>query len=318
MLLVVPSQWVQPTRWSAWYNAPRSVNIIPNPSCLHNTEPRRTSFWAHFLPKQPFNHNNHNHNNNTMDSDSSFHYPSSFFNDEDKLNNTHNGSPFMEQQSDDSSIASSSSNGPATFTAPPNPPEALKLKKLQCCDLFLHTFKCGQLYQSPLALQAAIVNVAKQFYFFICSRAMRNYTRKAGNPSACLKDTKTFKVNCPFRISFNFANRKLKYEVTEADKKLERKLEPLTGSKSHSFVLCIAPNANYIPLNCRLSWKKGGHLSIFEFGQIVFIINMVNNRAGKFGSNELREDLQPLFLSEMCQAKVVFVENRSNFEPRLV
>lgn len=68
-----------------------------------------------------------------------------------------------QQQSDDGSIASSGTNGPATAT--PQPPNTLKLKKLQCCDLFLQTFKHGQLYESPLVLQAAIVDVAKKFSF---------------------------------------------------------------------------------------------------------------------------------------------------------
>ena len=75
--------------------------------------------------------------------------------------------------------ANSGINGPAT--APPKPPEALQLKKQKCYDLFLYTFKRGQLYQSPLAFQAAIVDAAKQFHFslrrqgytFVFSREMR-------------------------------------------------------------------------------------------------------------------------------------------------
>ena len=57
----------------------------------------------------------------------------------------------MEQQSDNSSIASSSSNGPATATAPPRPPEALQLKKMQCCNLFLHLQAQATLSVSPVS-----------------------------------------------------------------------------------------------------------------------------------------------------------------------
>ena len=64
--------------------------------------------------------------------------------------------------------------------------------------------------------------------------------------------------------------------------------------------------------------KKGGLLSIFEAGQIVPIINIVYNRAGKFGPNELREVIQTPIPSDLCQAKVCIVENGSNYEPRSV
>ena len=78
-----------------------------------------------------------------MASDSAFHYSYSSSNDEDALNNTQIGPTLMEQHSDDGSIASSGSNDsnePAAATAPPHSPQALQLKKQQCCDLFIHTF----------------------------------------------------------------------------------------------------------------------------------------------------------------------------------
>ena len=244
-----------------------------------------------------------------MASDSAFHYSSSSSDDEDALNNTQIGPTLMEQQSDDGSIASSGSNDsnePAAATAPPHSSQALQLKKQQCCDLFIHTFQHGQLYDSPLALQAAIIDVAKQFHFsirrqgfnFACSRAMRNYTRKATISSAPSRDSKTFKVECPFRISFNYADRKLKHEVTEADKQAGGKTR--TSDRVKITSLCAMHG-----LECQLHinelqtvLKKGGHLSRFETGQMVSIINMVNNRAGKFGSNELREVLKPMFPSD--------------------
>ena len=69
--------------------------------------------------------------------------------------------------------------------------------------------------------------------------------------------------------------------MTEADKQTGGKVR-----RSPPFVLCVALNANYTPLN----W--------FKSVLILSIINMVNNRAEKFESNELREVLQPLFSSD--------------------
>ena len=112
------------------------------------------------------------------------------------------------------------------------------------------------------ALQTAIVDVAKQFHFsirrqgftFVCSRAMRNYTRKAIISSAPLQGFQTFKVECPFRICFNYVDRKLKHELTEAEQQAGGRL--LSARFTPGVTCSILPFLGRVPITspCMPVW----------------------------------------------------------------
>ena len=77
--------------------------------------------------------------------------------------------------------------------------------------------------------------VAKQFnfsvrrmgYSFVCSRAMRTGKKADIDPSQKVRDSKSLKTDCPFKVSFNYTERKLKHELTPEDLQS-------TGKKRHS------------------------------------------------------------------------------------
>ena len=243
-----------------------------------------------------------------MASDSSLSSHCDSSDDEQQHNNTHLEALLSDDGSNGSRRSGVGVTGPAAAATPGDqPPDALQQKKQECCDLFLATIKPGGLYESPKALQSSIVEIAKQYHFsvrrqgyaYICSRAQRTYTckKKPSTTSAVPRKTFSLKVDCPFKICFVYADRKQQHQLTDADKQSKGKGLPRFSDRVRVTSICAQHGTE-----CQLHTqelqtvlKKGGHLSRFESGQIVATINMVNNRAGRFAPNELREALQPFF-----------------------
>ena len=129
--------------------------------------------------------------------------------------------PEMQEDDEDDS---NGSNGPSPTQQDPSELQ-LQLKKQECCDQFTASFKVGDLYETPKALMAAIVDGAKQLQFsvrrdgysYVCSRAKKNNGKKQDENESKARNFRSFKTDCPFKISFNYADRKMKHELTTED-----------------------------------------------------------------------------------------------------
>lgn len=246
-----------------------------------------------------------------MDSDSVINSLLDSSDEDDGPNNPQPQPPVRQDSDDGGSTASIGPAPPPQGHTPPEPPTDLQLKKQECCDVFNASLEAGAVYESPDALQAAVVDLAKPFHFsirkegysFLCSRAIRkNYRKTPSNASNATNSSQkikrkanSFKTECPFRISYNYCDLKLKHELTPED--LAQK-----GKKRNSDMIRITKICAMHGPNCQLHTrelqsvlKKGGHLSRFESGAIAQVINMVNNAGGKFNAKDLRAALLPHF-----------------------
>jgi hypothetical protein len=147
------------------------------------------------------------------------------------------------------------------------PPNELHQKKQAICDCFTDQFKVGTVYTSPKVLCSFIEDHVKQYHFsvrrqgyaFVCARAMRkekkdeNYVRK--------RDTKSFKIECPFRVNFNYADSKKKHEVTEADGKGKKRYSEMV--KITSVCGMHGPDCDLNVQELQAVLKRGGLLSKF-------------------------------------------------------
>ena len=160
-------------------------------------------------------------------------------------------------------------------------------KKQKCCDDFCATFKPGQTFQSPDILHDAVLEFARKYHFSIsrsgqqmkCSRAIDpakvKQRQKRIEMGLQKRQSKSFLVHCPFKLTWNFTNLLPKHLKRPEDRNKKIRVNDecvvITVCGEHG------PNCELTSQELQVCLKRGGFLSKFETGKVATVVNMVAN-----------------------------------------
>ena len=161
------------------------------------------------------------------------------------------------------------------------------------------------MFASPAQLHEAIASLSKEFDFtvrregcaFKCARAQLSVPRKKEEDK--LRNRKSMKVDCPFKIKFSWVDRKPKDEWTEDDKKKKGVIRKTDLIKMTQLCCNHGPLCDLNVGEMQVIMKRGGHLCKFESTATAPLVNQVANDPD-LSANSIRSSLKKFMPEGVC------------------
>ena len=190
--------------------------------------------------------------------------------------------------------------------------QVLHGKKDLICQDCNDLFKVDQVYESPNHLKEALEEFASTYSFSVFRDGTKIACRRAGTSKCKGPDSKrktsSFKVGCPFRVSFNYVDIVPKHllPVGKENKKITTSERvKITNINAMHCKECLLTKHEL-----QAVLRRGGELSKFQSGGIATVVNAVNSDP-KFPASSIRTVLRPhlppgleLTPSDVCNFRI--------------